>query len=56
MQQTVFYDRFANLDTVGQNKHALELARRDAAVQEHPAFAVIGLAAAYHQLAIFDGD
>jgi len=33
VQEPVFHDRLAHLDTVGQHERALELTRRDAAMQ-----------------------
>ena len=48
--------RARDLDAVGQHEAALELARGDAAVQEDPAFGVLGLAAADHELVVLERD
>ena len=56
MQQTVFDDRLADLNTICQDKCALELARGNAAMQEYPAIAFVTLAPANDQLPVLNGD
>jgi hypothetical protein len=46
----------SDLDTLGHHEGALELARRDAAVDEGPTLAVIGLATADDQLVVLLRD
>ena len=56
MQQPVHQPGTRNLDTFGKHEGALELAGRDAAMQEYPLRSVIGLTAADNQLPVLEGD
>src|SRR5262249_48693061 len=55
MEEPVIEPRAAHLDAFGQHEGALELARRDAAVQIH-ALRIVGLLAADDELVVFDRD
>ena len=55
MQQAVVEPGAAHLDALGEHERALELARRDAAMQID-ALRVVGLLAADHQLVVLDRD
>ena len=56
MQQAVIQPGTFDIYALGQHKGALELAGCDAAMQENPAFRIILLPPAYHQLIIFLRD
>ena len=56
MQQAVVEPGALDLDPLGQHEGALELARRDAAVQEVAALAVVLVAPANHQLVVLLRD
>src|SRR5207237_443334 len=55
VQEPVFEPSAPHLDPLGQHKRALELARRDAAV-EIDALRIVGLLAADHELTVLDRD
>ena len=56
VQEPVLEHRARDLHAIGQHEAALELARGDAAVQVDPAFGVVGLASAHHELVVLQGD
>ncbi len=56
MQEPVGQQCAADLDPVRQQESPLELPRRDAAMEEHPAVIFFGLLPAHDELLVLDGQ
>jgi hypothetical protein len=56
VQKPMLHRRARNLHPVGQDEAALELPRRDPAMQEHALPVILGLLAAHDKLLVLHGD